>query len=403
MTQPAPPASAARRAATALAAATAVDALRASGPLRPALVGFDGFIDAIIHIVDQRQGMAEDAYTRLRTIEQFALRISLASGKSTNLELVVREERFGGNGPLMAGSLGRLGVPTTYIGAVGSETDARALHPLYRELDARCERVIPIAKPARTDALEFDDGKVMLGKPANIQSVTWPSLVNAVGLDALLRIIDGAALLGVVNWVMMGGVESIWQGLIDDVFPRLSPMPAGTPPRRVFIDLCDPAKRTDADIARALATLARMNALIPVTLGLNLAEAERIAHVAAVPAFQSRGMSTLGRVVQDAASILRAALHLDCVVIHPREGAGAATASASAWFEGPFTSTPRLSTGAGDHFNGGFAFAQTHGRPLDACLAVGCAVSGAYVRDAESPTLDRLIAFLRELPLPEGT
>ena len=76
-------------------------------------------------------------------------------------------------------------------------------------------------------------------------------------------------------------------------------------------------------------------------------------------------------------------------------------AHGSAWFEGPFTATPRLSTGAGDHFNGGFAFAQVHGLPLEECLAVGCAVSGAYVRDALSPDLDRVIAFLRSLPLPE--
>jgi sugar/nucleoside kinase (ribokinase family) len=113
-------------------------------------------------------------------------------------------------------------------------------------------------------------------------------------------------------------------------------------------------------------------------------------------------MATLGQRVSQAAAAIRELLGLDCVVIHPREGAGAADASgASGWFDGPFTAHPKLSTGAGDHFNGGFAFAQVHGLSLEECLATGCAVSGAYVRDASSPTRERLTAFLGDLPGPE--
>ena len=46
-------------------------------------------------------------------------------------------------------------------------------------------------------------------------------------------------------------------------------------------------------------------------------------------------------------------------------------------------------------------FAQAGGLDLAHCLATGCAVSGAYVRDALSPDLDRLIGFLRDLPAPD--
>jgi sugar/nucleoside kinase (ribokinase family) len=63
---------------------------------------------------------------------------------------------------------------------------------------------------------------------------------------------------------------------------------------------------------------------------------------------------------------------------------------------------PRLSTGAGDHFNAGFALAQAAGLPLEECLAVGTATSGAYVRDAESPTLPRLCDMLATLPEPQA-
>jgi len=369
--------------------------------LKPALVGFDGFIDAIIDVVDQRRDMSAAGYSRFRTIQEFAIRAASAAGKSSNMELVVKEERFGGNGPLLAGALGQLGMPVTYIGAVGREDNPRELHPLYAELKARCRAVIPLAPPAHTDALEFDDGKIMLGKPANVQSITWDMLVTTVGLESLLDLVGSCALIGIVNWVMMGGVEGIWSGLCRDVLPRL----AKTAPdqRRFFIDLADPAKRTDTDILRALSILREVSQHAPVTLGLNLSEAQRLSAVLGVNAFAEGGMGTLGSVVKHGAAAIRELTALDCVVIHPREGAGAVDARGhSAWFEGPFTSTPKLSTGAGDHFNGGFALGQVHGLSLDQCLAVGCAVSGAYVRDARSPTLARVVEFLRDLPVPES-
>lgn len=380
-----------------MSAADSLERLGA-GETRGSMVGFDGFIDAIIDVVDKRRSMQDSDYQAIRTIEQFAMRLAGAAGKSTNMELVVKEERFGGNGPLMAGAVASLGSPTRYIGAVGQEADPRLLHPLYAELRNRCLEVVPVAPPARTDALEFDDGKIMLGKPARIQTVTWDLLVRRVGLEGLRERCAGATLIGVVNWVMMRGVESIWEGLMRDVLPHLP----GDSTRRVFIDLCDPAKRTDEDIARALNVLSEMNRMVPVTLGLNLAEAERIAAVLGHELFAPKGMASRAQVIVEGAASIRSRLELDCVVIHPREGAGAATsAGEAAWFDGPFTATPKLSTGAGDHFNGGFAFAQAHGLALEHCLAAGCGVSGAYVRDAQSPSRERLVSFLRELPLPE--
>ncbi len=86
------------------AAAAALEKLGKANALRPALVGFDGFIDSIISVVDQRHDMSPDGYERIKTIEQFARRVGAAAGKSTNIELVVKEDRFGGNGPLMAGA-----------------------------------------------------------------------------------------------------------------------------------------------------------------------------------------------------------------------------------------------------------------------------------------------------------
>jgi sugar/nucleoside kinase (ribokinase family) len=379
----------------ATSAATKIGALART---ESALVGFDGFIDSIIHMVDVRHDMSPSGYVRLKTISAFATRCADASGKSTNIEQVLLEDRFGGNGPLMAGGLAQLGMKVDYVGAVG-QGPSLALHPVFAPFAARCRRVVPVAEPSTTDCLEFDDGKLMFNNTANVQQVTWERLVERVGLDSLRAMVDEAALLGIVNWSLLGGVPGIWRGLVREVLPR-----ASAKARRVFIDLSDPAKRTDGDIRGAIEQLRELEAApgVAVTLGLNLAESQRIASVLGLGVYGEGSMATLGQRVSQAAAAIRELLGLDCVVIHPREGAGAADASgASGWFDGPFTAHPKLSTGAGDHFNGGFAFAQVHGLSLEECLATGCAVSGAYVRDASSPTRERLTAFLGDLPGPE--
>jgi len=345
--------------------------------------------------------MRMDDFDAILTIAGFAGRVAAAAGKSANIKLVVEEDRFGGNGPLYAGALGRLGLPTTYLGAVGRDDASSEPLPIYGPFAARCEEVVPLAAPAHTDALEFDDGKIMLGKTAPVQAVTWERLIERVGLEGLRARCERSRLIGIVNWTLCGGVQGIWEGLIDQVLPGLGEQGGRETGRRVFIDLSDPAKRTDGDLLSALGVLRRMDGLVPVTLGLNLAESERVARVLGVDAYADA--PSLGEGVRIAAERIRERSGLACIVIHPREGAGAADrVGGSAWFEGPFTARPRLSTGAGDHFGAGFSFAQVLGLPIEQCLAVGCAVSGAYVRDAESPDLPRLMGFLRDLPRAEG-
>jgi ketohexokinase len=363
------------------------------------LVGFDGFVDSIIHVVNQRNSMVKDDYERIRTIPEFAARCGSAANRSANLELVVRDTRFGGNGPLLSSALGSLGSSVTYIGAVSLEDDWNTVDPIYQPFVDKCARVIPLCPPGRTDALEFDDGKIMLGKPESVQRATWERIKEIVGLENLIEMIDRVSLISVVNWTLVGGVEGIWQGLCDEVFPKLS----ADRERKMFIDLSDPAKRTDEDIVRAMKLIEQLQQCIPVTLGLNLAESGRVAGVIGVDVYDDEHNETLATMVPNAASAIREKLGLDCVVIHQHTGAGAADARGeSHWFAGPYTRKPRISTGAGDHFGGGFSFAQMAGLDLGESLAAACGVAGAYVRDASSPSKARLIEFLRDLPVPEA-
>jgi sugar/nucleoside kinase (ribokinase family) len=88
-------------------------------------------------------------------------------------------------------------------------------------------------------------------------------------------------------------------------------------------------------------------------------------------------------------------------VVHPRSGAAAATATASAKIAGPFIKQPKISTGAGDHFNAGFALGQVLGLTLEESLCSGVGTSGYYVRSGISPTAMQLAEFVNQLPSPQ--
>ncbi|MEM9560567.1 MAG: hypothetical protein AAF995_09690, partial [Planctomycetota bacterium] len=97
-----------------------------------AFIGFDGFIDTLIRVVDTRHAMATDAYAPIPTIDAFADRVRAAAGKNANLELVPLERRSGAKGPLMSAAQGGLVGGVRYVGAMGSPEAHDRVHPLFR-------------------------------------------------------------------------------------------------------------------------------------------------------------------------------------------------------------------------------------------------------------------------------
>jgi sugar/nucleoside kinase (ribokinase family) len=361
--------------------------LRAAAPTlsnTKALVGLDGFVDEIIAVVEKRDD--HKTYAPVPTIARLAEKIAKASGQSSNYELVVKDMKLGGNGPIMANALAAAGVEVTYIGNLGYPN----VHPVFNEFAKRA-KIISIGEPGHTDALEFDDGKLMLGKLTPLDDVNWDNLINRVGKDELGRLIGQSKLIGMVNWTMLPHMSRIWAKLLDEVIPSIE-----RHERKIFIDLADPEKRTHEDICDALKLLTRFQDQVDVILGLNLKEAVEIADVLGLP-----GRSKPEEAIEQMACAIREELNLHCVVIHPRRAAAAAIEGESATFKGPFVERPKISTGAGDHFNAGFCLGRVLGMSLEESLCVGVSTSGYYVRSAESPSAIQLADFVETLPEPQ--
>ncbi len=381
-----------KRSRTARQAAEGLAQFRELMPKRPVLIGFDGFVDSIIQLVDKRQDA--EHYQSVKTITQFAEKIRQAAGQSANYELVTLQRKLGGNGPIMAQAMACLGLPVIYVGAVGYPK----LDPVFQQLADHAE-VCGIAEPGATDAIEFADGKLMLGKTDRFSDVNPEEIEITLGLDTFYAYVARSYLIGMVNWTMLPRMNDIWQFFIDTVLPEVGGE-IGRKRRLIFIDLADPEKRTEQDIDRALNLCSELNAYADLVLGLNLKEAKQVARVLDQPT--SFGPDDD---LEPVALSIRQRIDVHGIVIHPRHKAAAAIKDHNgkvdqATFVGPYTDEPVLSTGAGDNFNAGFCLGLLANLPLDQVLCLATAISGYYVRHGESPEFQKLIAFLRQLPTP---
>ncbi|HUI05620.1 MAG TPA: hypothetical protein VL486_01295 [Verrucomicrobiae bacterium] len=362
----------------------AAEDLRAEVPVLSSLhatIGLDGFVDEIVTVVDKRESPTR--FTRVPTISAFAERLARAAGRSSNVELVVERVKLGGNGPIMANALAAVGVRVACIGCLGCPQ----IHSAFAELVAHAT-VHSIAEPGHTDALEFDDGKLMLGKQQPLQDVTWQTLVERVGRDRLRTLLSEADLVGLQSWTMVPCMSDIWEHMLTELCPGFSPGRT----RRMFFDLADPEKRDRKDIARALELLGQFQKFFATHLGLNEKEGFSVGRVLGY-----RGATVGETAVKSVAEFILGKLGISTVVVHPREYAVAASADGVSKVTGPSVGKPLISTGGGDHFNAGFCLGKLLGADDEIALQLGVGASGYYVRTGKTPRVNELADFLHSL------
>jgi sugar/nucleoside kinase (ribokinase family) len=349
-----------------------------------AFIGLDGFVDEIIHLVDVRHNA--ELFERIPSIAQLSQRLATAAGQSTNIEAVVQRVKLGGNGPIMANALCRFGVAVTYVGALGYPT----LHPVFTDFAAHAE-VHSIAPPGITDAYEFEDGKVMIGKTTQLGEITWENIQLRYGRKKFADRFFSCDLVAFVNWTMIPFMSDIWEAIQNELCPV-----SKQARRKIFFDLADPEKRTHDDLRRALKLIEKFRAYFDVILGLNEKEAWEVGAVLGVGS-ETRTRSALAQLVRE----IRAATGVDTLVTHPVTYALACSGGDCAMVDGPFVGKPLITTGAGDHFNAGFCLGQVLGFDDEMSVLVGVTTSGYYVRNAKSPCITDLVDMLRNWPAKE--
>ncbi|PTX99621.1 sugar kinase [Verrucomicrobia bacterium LW23] len=344
------------------------------------LLGFDGYVDQLFEVVDQRQSATK--FTSFGNIKTFGTRISGASGKAAEFEIVQTAVRPGGCGPVMAFALSTLGAPVHYVGMLGN----KEVHPVFSEF-AKRTKTYPIAEPGLVQTFDFPDGKVKLSQISGVHDVSWENIKKRLGEEPFRKLWNSAHFIGMVNWTNLPHLSAIWKRLLSDFTPA-KPLPR----RLMFFDLADATQRLDADLLAALKIIGEFQAHNDVILGLNEPESQ---HVAKVLRLKKTPQTPKGLTALSAA--IREKLGLHTVVIHPIQYAVGADAQGEATVNGPFTAKPKISTGAGDHFNAGFVIGRLLGLGLPHSLQLAVASSGFYVRHATSANREQLVRFLQTL------
>jgi sugar/nucleoside kinase (ribokinase family) len=341
--------------------------------------GFDGFVDEMISLVDERQSL--DSFVPVRDIAAFGNLISAAAGHSSLREIVVNAVHPGGCAVNLGDGLAALGVAVDCFATLG-----HPIHPAFADLVTACRSCHSWgSEPGRTLAFEFADGKFMFSAVRQLADFTAAQVEGCLKDGAYLRSCQTAGVIALTDWTLYPHMTDVWRLLQERVFARLKHRP------HFFVDLVDPSSRSAADIRTMLEALSGFENAGPVSLGLNGNEANLLARILDLtPASDSH--ENWARLARD----LRIRLRISAAIIHKPRFAVVSTEDGEATVESPYCENPLKSTGAGDRFNAGYILGLLAGADAGDCLTLGCASSGFFVRQARSGSRKELAQSLRE-------
>ncbi|MFB6222394.1 MAG: hypothetical protein ABEH86_01805 [Haloarcula sp.] len=361
-------------------AVTAADeALPASDALPDAIdtgrvvFGFDGYLDRVREVVGDR--IDPENHERLATLAGFGDRIerSVAADSSLSFEWLQQGSRTGGHTSHLARAFGVWSFDPVMVGMYGDPVHD-AFETEFGEYD-----LYSLGEPGVTDAVEFDDGKLMLTEIGDTMSLDWAELDETFGHDQLAAELDGASLLGTGYWSETPDLPTIFDGL-HDLWSDID-----DPPDAVLVDPGD-VRKLDADRLRAgREAIGRLDEVTNVIVSSNRAETSVLADAYAGERERS--------FAEDAHAVFEA-LEPTWFVGHGVERSVVVSADGTDSVAVPAVSDPELTTSSGDHFNAGLGLALVADLPPAAAVVVGNAVAGYFVRTADQPSLTDVRAFV---------
>jgi sugar/nucleoside kinase (ribokinase family) len=344
-----------------------------------AVTGFDGFVDEMITLVDERQDL--ESYRRVEDIARFADLVKAAAGQSSLREIVVTDVHPGGCAVNMGDGLSAFGVAVDTFATLGEP-----VHPAFADYGRKATLHSWGREPGRTLAFEFADGKLMFSAVTQLAEFEPERVREHLQDGAFAGACQAAPLIALTDWTLYPHMTAVWRLLQEAVFSRLDHQPW------LLVDLVDPSSRSEADIRAMVAALPAFTTHTRTVLGLNQNEANVLSRLLGIAEVGQAGPAATA---QQAAE-LRSQLKLSQVVVHAHRYAVCARPDAVDAVDGPYCGKPKKSTGAGDRFNAGYALGlMLEMEPAD-CLLAAVAASGFFVRQARSASLEELAGFLEE-------
>lgn len=331
------------------------------------VVGFDGFADTIARVI-RETGSEDRPETYFPTIRSFGEYLTAQAEKSCSLELKVRARQLGGNLPYVSRAAGMLGLDVTCVGMLGEGTP----DPMFQEMPCR---LYSFAAPGESMCLEFQDGKVFLAPQYNLRADPWQLVQKAAGGRAG-ELFAESDLLALLNWSELPFSQALWERVYEE---GLANRPAQEG-RWAFFDLCDCTRRSARELEAVLTLIGRYSEKRAAVLSLNENEALVTAEVLGL---EMRDLSGVGEALRERFGITEVLIHTlrESLLCTPRGVARQATR---------FIREPRISTGAGDHFNAAACLGVLLGLTDEERLTLSNQFASLYVETGATPSLAEL-------------
>jgi hypothetical protein len=343
--------------------------------------GFDGYVDYIQKPVKKKETGNVEYY---QSLSDLGGHIGKAAGKSAQIELVTKAIKSGGNAPILSHALGSLGIVNHCVGTMGLPF----IHPVFSELHTN-SFLHSIGEPGISNALELDDGKLILSELSTFDSLTLEKIIDIKGSDLLYQCLTESHLIALVDWANLPLCTQLWLDLYHFLKAK------NISNKYFLFDLCDPHKKSNPEINEIVQVISCYQSLGKTILGLNENEAIQLYHVikGILPAGNGKQFTDL--TLQEVAQFIFAHIHVDILLVHPVDRTIVVTNDSTLELPGRVVSHPKLLTGGGDNLNAGFCFGMLHGFSLKESLLMGMATSGAYVQNGYSPDRNDIINYLQ--------
>ncbi len=358
-----------------------LDTFKRQAIIKTCFLGFDGYLDLLYSIVKSRSDAIN--WDRMESMKEFGTLIIDIAGSSANIERVLKKRIFGGFAPNTSRALNALGVKTILVAALGRPD----LSQYYKS--SSLVESISIANPGETLGLEFDDGKIMITDFEPILNINPETLMKSVSKSKLIEYINKSNILGFGHWALIPHLNDIWDYFLDNLFPSVTDKKS----KLFFVDIADITKRSKEDINKMIAILQKVDQEIPVMLTVNDREAIRLSHILSnvkpiTPKKENnKDFVKGGRLINDE-------INLSYFVIHSPHFATISTYSDHYWITEGYTSTPKFTVAAGDHFNSGVALSLTTKMTPPESILIGNALTAIFVRTGFSPSFNQLIQYI---------
>lgn len=354
-------------------------------PKKKIFLGFDGYVDSLYSLVKSRESATK--WNKMESLKTFGELMVKIAGSSANVERVLKRKISGGFAPNTCKAINGLGTRVYLIAALGYPNIVDTFKTISSKESVEA---ISFNNPGETAGLEFDDGKVMLTDFENINGINWELIIKRIGRDTLINKLESADAVGLGHWSLVPHMNEIWIQMVKEIFPSMKTLKK----KLFFFDLADVKKRTKSDMLEMLNILKKIDDQAPVMLSLNDQEASDISKVIDETKKIDPNKKDFADYIEGGLIINKKA-NLSYVVIHSPHFATITTKKEHSWVTEGFTSKPRYTTGAGDHFHGAVAVGLICQLTPSEAILMGNALTAIFVRTGNSPNFGELSQFIK--------